>query len=261
MDPNARSVTPFESSIPGNSSPAIITEGLCRRYGRRWALIDVSLTIPRGAAVMIAGRNGSGKSTLLRILATAIRPDRGSGTIDGFDLVADKEDVRKRIALLGHHPNTYEPLSAIQNLEVAARFLGQSVERALLLDVLDQVGLADRADDPVLTFSAGMRKRISLARALLQVEHGSNGTGSVSVVLLDEPYGQLDPQGFRFVDRLVRTFKRREVTVLIATHELERSAALCELGIVLAEGRLVWSGPASDLPAEGGMTAGSDEVE
>jgi heme exporter protein A len=224
--------------------PAVDARGLCRRYGRRWALVDVSFRIEPGRSVMLAGRNGSGKSTLLRLVATAIRPDRGSATVMGHDLLRDREAVRRQTALLSHASYLYESLTAAENLEIAARFIGRDPGRAALLPLLAEVELAERADDPVHTFSAGMRKRLALARMLLQ-EGG--------LVLLDEPYGELDPPGFRLVDRLFGAFKARGATVLMATHLLDRGAALCDEGMVLESGRLRWQGAARDLPAQGGL--------
>ena len=138
---------------------------------------------------MVAGRNGAGKSTLFRVLATAIRPDRGSARIGGFDVVRDREDVRRMTALLAHANYLYDSLSARENLHVVADHL--RIGRSRVLGVLEQVGLASRADDVVSTFSAGMRKRLSFGRILLQEPR---------VVLLDEPYGALDPPGFDLVD-------------------------------------------------------------
>jgi len=227
---------------------AIDARGLCRRYGRRWALVDVTFRVAPGASVMLAGRNGSGKSTLLRLLATAIRPDRGTASVLGHDLVAGREAVRRSTALLAHASYLYEALTALENLRIAARFLGRETSRAALLPLLAEVELAERADDAVATFSAGMRKRLALARALLQEGR---------VVLLDEPYGELDPPGFRLVDRLFGVFKAQGSTVLMATHLLDRGAALCDEGIVLEGGRLRWHGPARDLPARGGLDPAS----
>jgi heme exporter protein A len=100
---------------------AIAAAGLCRRYGRRWALTEVDFEVPEGALVMVTGRNGSGKSTLLRVLATAIRADRGTVRILGYDVHRDREQVRERTALLGHRTHLYEPLTALENLAVVHR--------------------------------------------------------------------------------------------------------------------------------------------
>ena len=223
---------------------AIDARGLCRRYGRRWALVDVTFRLAPGTSAMLAGRNGSGKSTLLRILATAIRPDRGSASVLGHDLAAERAEVRRSIALLSHASYLHEALTAMENLRIAARFLERETHRDALLPLLAEVELDGRADDAVATFSAGMRKRLALARTLLQ---------KGGVVLLDEPYGELDPPGFRLVDRLFGRFKAAGATVLMATHLLDRGAALCDEGLVLEGGRLRWHGSARDLPERGGL--------
>ena len=217
---------------------AVEADGLCRRYGRRWALAGVSFRVRRGSILMITGRNGSGKSTLLRVLATAIRPDRGRARVLGYDILAAREDVRHHASLLSHHSFHYEALTAVDNLGIAARFLGRPHSRDSLRALLADFALAERADDPVSTYSAGMRKRLALARLLLQ---------DAPVVMLDEPYAALDPPGFRLVDRFLSRLTRRGSTVLIATHLLEHGASLCDEGIVLEEGRLLWAGPAADL--------------
>ncbi len=206
---------------------AIEAEHLSRRFGRRWALTDVSFKVPAGTVMMVAGRNGSGKSTLFRVLSTVIRPDQGRVTVAGFDAVREREDVRKAVALLSHYSYLYEQLTARENLQVAADHLG--IRRNGIMNLLDRVTLGQRADDPVVTFSAGMRKRLSFARILLQ---------DPQIVFLDEPYGQLDPQGFALVDDVVRELKSRGTTVLMATHQLERGAKLADLGLVLEQGRI-----------------------
>jgi heme exporter protein A len=225
---------------------AVAAAGICRRYGRRWALAEVSFDIPQGSLVMVTGRNGSGKSTLLRVLATAIRADRGTVRILGLDVRNDRESVRRKIALLGHQTHLYEPLTALENLAVSARFLGADAGRRALLARLEEVGLTDRGDDPVQTFSAGMRQRLALARVLQQ---------EAQVVLLDEPYGHLDPPGFLLVDRLLQRLRRQATTVLMATHLVLRGRKICDLGLVLEAGRLVFAGAAANLPEPAGADA------
>jgi heme exporter protein A len=224
-----------------SDAPAVETVGLSRRYGRRWALADVSLSVPAGAIVMLAGRNGSGKSTLLRVLSTSLRPDHGTVRVAGHDVRAAREQVRSKVALLAHQSFLYEALSARENLRVAAEFLGRTGRE---LELLDRVGLESRADDPVLSYSAGMRKRLALARVLLQ---------DAGVVLLDEPYGELDPPGFALLDGVIAQWKARGATVIMATHLVERGRQLCDRAILLESGRLAWVGPARDMPdaAEG----------
>lgn len=175
---------------------------------------------------MVAGHNGSGKSTLFRVLSSVIRPDRGSVTIDGLDVSRHRDEIRRSVALLSHASYLYESLTARENLEIVGRFLGN------IADVprqLDRVGLAKRAGDAVSTFSAGMRKRLAIARVLLQKPR---------VAFLDEPYGQLDPEGFALIDELVRELKAGGATVLMATHQVEHVAFIADRAIILQEGRI-----------------------
>jgi len=226
------------------STIAIDAQSLARRYGRRWALADVSFTLPAGNVLMVAGRNGSGKSTLFRVLSTAIRPDRGRAIVGGFDVVKDRYDVRKVSAILSHQTYLYESLTARENLRVFADHLGRG--RNEIDALLDRVTLGARGDDAVQTFSAGMRKRLSFARVLLQAPQ---------IVLLDEPYGQLDPEGFALVDEVVRELKSRGVTVLMATHQIERGASLADQAMILEAGKVKWFGQAADAVRRGAPPA------
>ena len=183
------------------------------------------------------------------MLSTAIRPDRGSATIGGFDLVRHRYDVRKLVALLSHQTYLYESLTARENLRVFADHLGTG--RKQIDALLERVTLGARGDDAVQTFSAGMRKRLSFARVLLQEPR---------IVLLDEPYGQLDPEGFILVDEVVRELKSRGVTVLMATHQIERGAGLADQAMILEAGKVKYFGPAASLrgtPAASPAMAGA----
>jgi heme ABC exporter ATP-binding subunit CcmA len=215
---------------------AIEVQRLARRYGRRWALSDVSFHVPPATVMMVAGRNGAGKSTLFRVLSTAIRPDAGKASIGGFDVVRHREDVRKLTAMLSHQNYLYDSLTAKENLQVTADHLG--ARRNGIGELLAQVALDARADDAVSTFSAGMRKRLSFARVMLQEPR---------VVFLDEPYGALDPPGFDLVDRVILDLKSRGTTILLATHQWERAARLSDVALVLDAGRVTWQGPAGEV--------------
>jgi len=238
------------AAAPLTDASAVSVAGLevqevSKRYGARWALVRVSFRLAAGEIAMLAGRNGSGKSTLLRVLATALRPDLGTARVAGLDVVADRDLVRRRVALLDHRSHVYDVLSALENLEVMARFLGDAaLDRGRLMAVLEQVGLADRAGDPVAAFSAGMRKRLALARVLLKTP---------GVALLDEPYGELDPPGFRLVDDVLDGLRRRGATVLMATHLVERGREHCDRALVLAGGGMQWDGAARHLATDAGL--------
>ena len=152
-------------------------------------------------------------------------------------MATEREDVRKLVALLSHASYLYDSLTARENLAIVSDHLGRS--RSGVAALLDRVGLGRRADDAVATFSAGMRKRLSFARVLLQEPR---------VALLDEPYGQLDPEGFVLVDEVVRELKAGGTTVIFATHQLERAAASADEALLLEAGRVAWRGKAAECP-------------
>jgi heme exporter protein A len=223
----------------GSACAAVEASEVCRRYGRRWALVNVDLRVERGRAVMLGGRNGSGKTTLLRVLASAIRADRGRVRILGHDLPHGAPEARRKVALLSHQSYSYECLSARENLELTASFLDRRIDRAEIMGRLEEVGLADRAHDPVSDFSAGMRKRLSLARVILQ---------EAELVLLDEPYAALDVHGCALVDRTIERLRAHCSTVVLATHLLEHGQGLCDEAVLLEEGRLLWAGRPAEAP-------------
>lgn len=218
---------------------AVETVGLSRRFGRTWALANVTLRVPRNSIFLVAGKNGSGKTTLFRVLTTAIRADSGSARVDGIDL-GERDAIRRRTALLSHHAYAYESLSAAENLAVFANLGG--VNRSVVPGLIESVGLNPRNVAPISTFSAGMRKRLSLARLLLQVENGD-----ARVVFLDEPYAALDTQGAALIDRLVERLRGQGRTIIVVSHQLERSAGLSTHAVLLEGGRLVWEGAPGDL--------------
>jgi heme exporter protein A len=181
--------------MPSPSSadtPAIELDGLERRYGERIALTGVSLTLAPGATLVVLGPNGAGKSTLLRVLATLLRPHGGSVRVLGDALPGDAWKVRGRIGYVGHEPLLYRDLSARENLTLHARLHKLAPPR--VAELLDAVGLARRADDPLHTYSRGMVQRCSLARAVLH---------DPELVLLDEPRANLDPAAAEIVEPLL----------------------------------------------------------
>ncbi|MEZ4266328.1 MAG: heme ABC exporter ATP-binding protein CcmA [Myxococcota bacterium] len=222
------------------NAPAVEAVGLSRGFGSRWALAGVNLRLAGGRSLLIAGHNGAGKTTLLRLLATTLRPSAGTVHLGGVDSARDPLGARRHVAMLGHRSGLYPELSALENLTVAARLMGLGDGRTRALELLEKVGLAARANDPVREFSAGMKKRCALARVLLQ---------DPAVVLLDEPYGQLDPSGFDLIDRFFADCRTQGRALIVATHLVERAAALLDSGLVLSSGTPAWVGPATGVPA------------
>jgi len=215
----------------GTITPAALElTGITRRFGRRWALRGVDLRLEAGEAVALLGHNGSGKTTLLRILSTAIRPTHGSGRIFGHDLVREAGQVRESIGVLGHTPGIYGDLTAAENLRFALRMLGRRPDEGEIGRALAAVGLARETDTRARYFSAGMQRRLSLARLMLR---------RARLVLLDEPYAAFDVDGIERMNAFLLTLKAQGCAVVVATHDLARALPVVDRAIRLAEGREV----------------------
>ena len=186
---------------------AVDLRGVTRLFGAAPALVRVDLSIERGEAVVLRGPNGSGKSTLLRIVATALSPTYGGGSVLGFDLATGREEIRRRSELLTHRTRLYEELSARENLELFADLLG--ISRVRVGEALERVALADVADERVRTFSAGMRQKVAVARAIVR---------DPELLLLDEPTTGLDTAARQAVDDMMLRASREGRTLVIATH-------------------------------------------
>lgn len=213
-------------------------EDVSRRYGRRWALVHVDVEIRPGEAWMLLGHNGSGKSTLIGCLSTALRVHEGRITMGGRELWEHRQDLRGRIAVLGHKPHLYDDLSAAENLSVWAGLGGQEADIPALLR---RVGLDPERRDPVRTFSAGMRRRAALARMLLK---------KPDLVLLDEPFTALDPAGRELLVGVVRSLRDAGATVVMATHLPQAARAVCEHALILEQGRPIYTGSVDGLPKD-----------
>jgi heme exporter protein A len=208
--------------------------GLGKRYGHRWALRGIDLTIATGEAVALLGPNGSGKSTLLRILGTAARPSAGEVRVFGVSSSVDGDAVRRRVGLLSDRPPLYAELTALENLKFAAAMYGLRVSDDGLRAALADVGLARAATARVHGFSQGMAQRLSLARAVLQ---------NPDLVLLDEPYNALDAEGLRLVNQWLARARAAGKTAILATHHIAQGLAQCNRVIALQGGRVAFDGP------------------
>ncbi len=198
----------------------------------------LDLRVERGETVLVRGPNGAGKSTLLRLVATALSPTYGGGTVLGFDLVRKRDEIRRRAELLGHRTRLYEDLTAAENL----RFWCSMFELgpAGVAGALERVGLNEVADDRVRGFSQGMRQRVAVARLLLR---------RPELLLLDEPYAGLDTEARRVVDAAVRESGGEGRTIVLATHD-ESAAALATRTVFMEGGRLVEGPAGGGAPAE-----------
>ena len=212
---------------------AIRLDGVARRFGQRWALRGVTLRAEAGESLMLLGRNGSGKTTLLRVLSTALRATRGTGSVFGHDLRATHA-IRPLVAYLGHDPGLYADLTARENLRFAERMrrpdAAADTREARIARVLERVDLERHADERTRGFSAGMKRRLALARVLL---------GEPRLLLLDEPYASFDAPGIALVNEIVRATGTAGGCVVMATHDPERSSEVATRSLRVESGRLV----------------------
>jgi heme exporter protein A len=209
--------------------PAVRLSGLARRFGQRWVLRGIDLTVAPGEVLVLTGRNGSGKTTLLRIVGTLLRPTRGSAAVFGHDTVRAPERIREAVGLLGHNAALYDDLTAAENLVFARRMAGLPADATAIEAVLEQVGLSHVRRERVRGFSAGMRRRLGLARLLLRPPR---------LLLLDEPYASFDQDGIDVVNEFARLTASRGGVVLLTTHDMTRAADVMSRRVHIADGRL-----------------------
>jgi heme ABC exporter ATP-binding subunit CcmA len=195
------------------------------------AIVRVDLSMERGEILLVAGPNGAGKSTLLRVVATAISPTYGRGSVLGFDLLRERESIRRRVEIIGHRTRLYEDLTAEENLRFVCDMY--ALRRSAVPAPLERVGLLDVARERVRTFSQGMRQRLALARAILR---------SPELLLLDEPYAGLDAEARDVVDEAVREARAAGRTVILATHDVA-GRGLATRTVAMENGRIVGPAP------------------
>ena len=216
-----------------NNSPdrVIEAQGVGKRFGIRWVLRGVTLDVARGEVAALLGPNGSGKSTILRILGTLLRPNAGTASVNGLDIVTEASSVRGHIGYLAHTPGLYEDLTARENLQFAARMLG--LQNGIADSSLERVGLASVANNRVRGFSAGMQRRLALARLIMR---------SPKILLLDEPYSNLDEEGVDLMNSVIRDIIGSGGAALLALHELAPAKGMIDRTLRLVEGRIAVTG-------------------
>jgi ABC-2 type transport system ATP-binding protein len=234
------------------SSAAITTKDLCKRFGSFTAVKDVNFEVERGEVFGLLGPNGAGKTTLVRMLTTLLPPTSGEARVAGEDIARYPTRVRKKIGVIPQAMTSDLDLTGWENIDIYGEFYGmprrQRRERAERL--LDMVGIRDRAQDLVATYSGGMRRRLEIARGLIH---------SPEVLFLDEPTIGLDPQSRLAVhDLLVKLREESELTISLTTHYMDEAESLCDRIAIVDHGTIV----ALDTPQ--GLKAsvkGSDRIE
>lgn len=193
--------------------PAVELTGVTRVFGLMPAVVRVDLVVRQGEVVLVRGPNGSGKTTLQRLIATALSPTYGQGSVFGFDLVRDRQQIRERTEILTHRTRLYEDLTGEENLRFFCGLYG--ITDSGVGDVLERLGLGHEKGERVRGYSQGMRQRLTLGRVLLR---------NPNLVLLDEPFAGLDAEARTIVEEIILDTAKQGRTVILATHDPEGGA-------------------------------------
>jgi ABC-2 type transport system ATP-binding protein len=222
------------------AEPAIIVRGLIKSYGRVRALAGVDLDVARGTVLGLLGPNGAGKTTVVRVLTTLLKPDAGTVTVAGLDVVRDAAELRQRIGLAGQYAAVDENLTGLENLTMVGRLYGAPRRAAKQRghELLERFDLVEAAVRPTKTYSGGMRRRLDLAAALV---------AKPPVLFLDEPTTGLDPRSRLSLWETIEGLVADGTTVLLTTQYLDEADRLANSIAVIDHGRVIASGTSDEL--------------
>ncbi len=208
----------------------LAVDDVARHFGRRKALSHISFQTRAGSILGLLGPNGAGKSTMIAVLATLLRPSSGVIRYGSHSAQGAGSALRARIGILGHDLFLYPELTARENLAFFAGLYGAAHAHAAADQALERAGLAHRANDPISSFSRGMRQRVALERALI---HGPR------LVLLDEPFTGLDDASTAALVARLRGLRDEGAIVILATHDLDLAEGLLDTALFLRDGRML----------------------
>jgi ABC-2 type transport system ATP-binding protein len=230
----------------------ITVEGLTKYYGERAAIRDLRFTIQKGEVIGFLGLNGAGKSTTLKVLGCVLLPTSGHVTIDGFDVVKDPHEIRKRIGFLPDTPPLYDEMTVQGYLTFVCQLRGVAAREvsARVGEVMQKTSLTDRKDDVIASLSHGYRQRVGVAQAMVH---------KPQLLILDEPTSGLDPVQIKEMRELIRGLKG-EHTVLVSSHILTEISQICDRYLVIQNGEIAAQGSEEDLARQLGG-AGVVEVD
>ncbi len=232
-----------DSVESASQDKAITVSGITREFGLATAVDRISFEVDRGEFFGFLGPNGAGKTTLIRMLTTLLKPTSGQAIVSGYDVAEHPSQVRRRIGVVPQAMTSDLDLTGRENMDIYGRFYGiRSAERKERTDeLLEMVGLAQRADDLVATYSGGMRRRLEIARVLVH---------RPALLFLDEPTIGLDPQSRRVVWELLKKLIRSDtITIFLTTHYMEEAEMLCGRVAIIDAGKIIAMGSPPELKA------------
>ncbi|WP_037351888.1 ABC transporter ATP-binding protein [Sediminibacterium salmoneum] len=213
--------------------------GLTKQFGSFTAVDQLSFSVEQGDVYGFLGQNGAGKSTTIRMLLTLITPTAGDIELFGLPLQLHRKEILQQVGAVIEKPDVYKYLSAYENLKLFAKLSGINPSRALLMNQLEQVGLAERAHDIVKTFSQGMKQRLGIGIALVH---------NPQLIVLDEPTNGLDPQGIADIRNLILFLSREQKkTVIVSSHLLNEIEQIATRILIIDKGKKLVEGAASTL--------------
>ncbi len=225
--------------MPPSTDVLVEVNGLTKKYGEHVAVDNLSFTVNRGDIYGFLGQNGAGKSTTIRMLLSLVRPSSGEIRMMGYPLSSHRNAILRQVGAVIEKPDLYKYLSGIDNLAIFARLSGMRAEKRMLMQQLEQVGLAERANDKVRTYSQGMKQRLGIAVALVH---------NPALIVLDEPTNGLDPQGIADMRNLILQLAREQgKTILISSHLLYEIEQLATRMIIIHKGRKIVEGTVAGL--------------
>ncbi len=215
-----------------------VTE-LSKQFKQITAVNQLSFSIEQGDVYGFLGQNGAGKSTTIRMLLSLIKPTTGNIEIFGLNLQSHRKKILQQVGSVIEKPDVYSYLSALQNLQLFAKLSGMQLTKKTLMQQLERVGLAQRANDTVKIFSQGMKQRLGIAIALVH---------NPTLIILDEPTNGLDPQGIADIRNLIlHLSKEDKKTILVSSHLLTEIEQIASKVLIIDKGKKVIEGAASDL--------------
>ncbi len=220
------------------NNAALQVRGLRKSYDQLRVLKGVDFDVARGSIFALLGSNGAGKTTIVRILTTLLKPDSGTASVDGFDVVSQPARVRESVSLTGQFAAVDEILTGRENLILIAKLRHVKSAGTVADDLLGRFGLADAAERRVSTYSGGMRRRLDIAMSLI---------GDPRIIFLDEPTTGLDPEGRIEVWQVIQNLADSGTTVLLTTQYLDEAEKLADRIAILHEGTIIVSGTLEDL--------------